>query len=109
MMQVQNLSMNLNIPIPEDKVIISKCELEKLKQSELDGRYWSMKDLETRVSRKSEWIKENILYPENYRKILDVNYGGFVYYPKVQGQTWVFQASKMAHFLEKNFEPIFRS
>jgi phage pi2 protein 07 len=66
-----------------------------------------MKDLEKRINRKNEWIKENILYPTKFRKILDVENGGFVFYPKSKGQNWSFHASKMADFLDKNFHMIF--
>lgn len=104
---VQALSVNLNIPIPSDSVIISKIELQELKKLQLAGVYWSMKDLEKRVNRKSEWIKENILYPTRFKKVLDAENGGFVFYPKSKGQTWSFQASKMAKFLDENFDRIF--
>lgn len=82
----QQLSVTLTIPVPEDSVIIKKVEYEKLKQNELQGVYWTMKDLEKKVNRKHDWIKENILYPSRFRKILDVEYGGFVFYPKAKGQ-----------------------
>ncbi len=104
---VQALSVNINIPIPADSVIIFKIELQELKKFPLAGVYWSMKDLEKRVNRKSEWIKENILYPTRFKKILDAENGGFVFYPKSKGQTWSFQASKMAKFLDENFDRIF--
>jgi phage pi2 protein 07 len=104
---VQKLTVNLDIPIPPDTVIISKVELEELEQLKLTGVYWTMKDLEKKVNRKSEWIKENILYPTKFRKVLDVDKGGFVFYPKGRGQTWSFQATKMAAFLEKNFNRFF--
>ena len=105
----QQLSVNLTIPIPSDTVLISKVELKELKQQQLYGVYWSMKDLETRINRKHEWIKENILYPSQFRKILDTEHGGFVFYPKTKGQTWSFHALKMADFLDKNFHRIFSS
>lgn len=104
---MQQLSVNITIPIPSDSVIISRVELEELKQAQLHGIYWSMKELENRLNYKSEWIKENILYPSKFRKTLDVKTGGFVFYPQSKGQTWSFQASKMANFLEKNFPKIF--
>lgn len=103
----QQLSVNLTIPIPSDSVIISKVELEELKKEQLTGVYWSMKDLEKRINYKNEWIKENILYPTKFRKILDVDFGGFVFYPKTKGQTWTFKASEMSKFLEEHFEDIF--
>ena len=105
---MQQLSVNLTIPIPADSVLISKIELEQLKANELEGVFWNMRDLEARTGKKHEWIKERILYPSRFRKVLDVDLGGFVYYPKVKGQTWTFHASKMAKFLDKNFQSIFR-
>lgn len=104
---MQSLTTNVTIPIPSDSVLISKVELHELKQQQLTEVYWSMKDLEVRVKRKHEWIKENILYPPKFRKQLDVNSGGFVYYPKSKGQTWLFHAPKMKEFLDKNFVQIF--
>ncbi|MBY0147744.1 DUF771 domain-containing protein [Neobacillus niacini] len=104
---VQSLSVNINIPVPADSIIISKIELQELKKIQLVGVYWSMQDLEKRVNRKSEWIKEYILYPSRFRKVLDAQNGGFVFYPGSKGQTWSFQASKMAMFLDENFDRIF--
>lgn len=66
-----------------------------------------MKDLEERTGKKIEWIKENILYPPSFKKILDVHNGGFVYYPEKKGEKWTFHASLMAVFLDKNFNKIF--
>lgn len=106
-MTQQTLSVQLSIPVPEGTVLISKVELQELKQFELTGVYWNMKDLEKRVNRSGEWIKENILYPPRFRKILDAEQGGFVFYPKSKGQTWSFQASKMAEFLDQRFHQIF--
>lgn len=104
---MQQIEVNLSIPIPSDSILIKKVELEQLKKNELSGVYWNMKELEERTKRKSEWIKENILFPSRFRKILDVESGGFVYYPKSKGQTWLFQANKMATFLDQNFHRIF--
>ncbi|WP_077296900.1 DUF771 domain-containing protein [Virgibacillus pantothenticus] len=104
---MQRLNVELNIPIPNDQVLISKVELEELKKKDLEGVYWTMKDLEKRINKKSEWIKEKILYPNHFRKLLDVDKGGFVYYPKKKGQTWSFQATKTAEFLDTNFYRIF--
>lgn len=103
----QQLSVKLSIPIPSDSVIISKVKLQELKKNELIGTYWSMKDLEKRINRKNEWIKENILFPSKFKSILDAETGGFVFYPKSKGQTWSFHALKMANFLDDNFHKIF--
>jgi len=104
---LQQLNVNLTIPIPEGQVLIKKVELEQLRQSKLSGVYWGMKDIENHTGKKHEWIKENILYPTKFRKKLDVKNGGFVYYPEKSGQTWSFQANKMSRFLDENFQTIF--
>lgn len=105
---MQQLTVQLSIPIPADSVLISRVELEDLKRNELIGVYWTMKDLENRIGRKNEWVKENILYPSRFRKILDIEHGGFVFYPKAKGQNWSFHAPKMAEFLDKYFTEIFK-
>lgn len=106
---MQQLAVNLTIPIPSDSVLVKKVELEELKRKELLGVFWNMKDLEERTGRKHEWLKENILFRPKFKKVLDAENGGFVYYPKKRGETWSFQASKMAEFLDKNFSQIFGS
>ncbi|WP_200411759.1 DUF771 domain-containing protein [Virgibacillus salexigens] len=100
---MQQLNVQLNVPVPSDKVLISKVELDELKQESLSGVFWSMKDLEQRTSKKQEWLKENILYRSKFRSELEK----FVYYPKSKGQSWSFQAKRMAQFLERNFDQIF--
>lgn len=104
---MQQLTVSLSIPIPEESVLISKVELQELKQQSLSGVYWTMKDLERQTNRKHEWIKDNILYPTRFKKTLDVKSGGFVYYPQKNGEVWSFQAVKMAEFLDDNFYKIF--
>ncbi|MDX8047595.1 DUF771 domain-containing protein [Gracilibacillus sp. S3-1-1] len=105
---MQQLDVNITIPIPSDKVLITKVELQELKENSLTGVYWNMKDLEKRVGKKQDWLKEHILYPPRFKKILDIQHGGFVYYPQSRGQTWTFQANKMAAFLDKHFIDIFK-
>ncbi|MFH5187150.1 DUF771 domain-containing protein [Paenibacillus sp. TAB 01] len=104
---MQQLTVQLSIPIPADSVLISKVEFEELKKQELTGIYWSMQDLEHRVSKGQVWIKENILFQPRFKKILDVEQGGFVFYPKAKGQNWSFHAARMADFLDKRFKDIF--
>ncbi|WP_285400492.1 DUF771 domain-containing protein [Lysinibacillus sp. fls2-241-R2A-57] len=106
-MNKQQLNVTLSIPIPEDMVLIKKVELEALQQDRLIGVYWTMGDLENRIGKKQVWIKDNILYPQKFKRQLDVSQGGFVYYPKAKGEKWSFLASKMSRFLEDNFYLIF--
>ena len=103
---MQKLNVELSIEIPDEYVLISKVEYEEMKSDELRGVYWGMKDLEQQVGKKREWIETNILYPPHFKKILDCQNGGFVFYP-TRGQKWMFQATKMTEFLETNFLRIF--
>ncbi|MEK4023518.1 DUF771 domain-containing protein [Sporosarcina sp. FSL W7-1283] len=104
---MQQLKVELTIPIPAESVIISKVELEELKKNRLQGVYWNMQDLEKRTNKKQAWLKENILYVPKFKVLLDVENGGFVYYPNKRGEKWSFLASEMANFLDKNFYLIF--
>ncbi|MGA3674365.1 DUF771 domain-containing protein [Lysinibacillus agricola] len=58
---MQQLNLNLTVPIPEGYVIIQKCELEELQKNQAQGVYWSMQNLESHINKKQDWIKENIL------------------------------------------------
>lgn len=104
---MQQLEVNLTIPIPVDSVLIKKVELEELEQEKLTGVFWNMKDLEKRTNKKQEWLKDNLLYVPKFKESLDVKNGGFVYYPSKSGEKWSFQATKMAAFLDQNFHLIF--
>lgn len=105
---LQTIKAEISIKIPIDKVLISKVEYEELQYNSLQGLYWSMVDLENRIGKKQVWIKENILYPQKFKRQLDVLQGGFVYYPKAKGEKWSFLATKMSQFLEENFYTIFK-
>lgn len=66
-----------------------------------------MKDLEQVTGYSQDWLKDKILLQPTYIKILDLENGGFVYYPKSRGDRWCFIATRMEEFLEKYFKEIF--
>lgn len=70
--------------------------------------WWTMKDLEQATGYSDDWLKQNILLQPRYKKILDLENGGFVYYPERRGEKWLFISSRMQEFLEKHFAEIFR-
>lgn len=105
---MQQLEVQLSVAIPEHLVLVERIEYQRLQEEELVGCYWSMKDLEKRIGYGSEWIQTNILYQPHFKRVLDVQNGGCVYYPAGKGNKWVFQASGMSKFLEKNFHSIFK-
>lgn len=80
--------------------------LTRLGQEHLYGVWWTMSDLEKRIGREKRWIKKHILLQPKFRAVLDIDNGGFVFYPKNKNQQWAFQARKMAKFLDENFAEI---
>lgn len=100
---MQRLKSEVTVEIPSHLILVEKTELQELQGQSLAGVYWNMSDLEKRINKSSKWIKENILYQPRFKSELEQ----FVYYPQSQGQTWSFQANKMAEFLDKNFNAIF--
>lgn len=104
---MQNFEVQVSIQIPQNLVVIERIEYEELLSQKIKGQWWSMKDLEIRTNKKVDWIKENILFVPRFKKMLDVQSGGFVYYPQTRGENWSFQASRMADFLDKHFGRIY--
>lgn len=93
----------VEIKIPDDHVLMTKQNHEKLIENDLVGRVWSMKQLEERTNRSGLWLRKNILEVPQYKGELQE----FVHYPETQGQTWKFGALKMSKWLEENQELIF--
>lgn len=107
-----NTATAMQVESQADLMIVKKNDYEtliaKLEEEILSGRWWSMKDLEVRINKSYEWIRRNILDPPHFREILDIENGGFVFYPE-KGKTWSFQARKMAEFLDENFSSIYKN
>ncbi|WP_088815673.1 MULTISPECIES: DUF771 domain-containing protein [Listeria] len=101
-------SLEVSIQIPETYVLIKKDEYIELKESLLFGSWWDMKELSNRTKLSKDWLIENILYQPRFKKVLDVEEGGFVKYPCGKGSKWLFQASKMSEFLEEYFPEIMK-
>lgn len=57
-----------------------------------------MKDLEERTKRKSEWIKEHILFPTRFRKFLDVIMEDLFFIQKQKGKLGYFKQVKWPSF-----------
>ncbi|WP_107838179.1 DUF771 domain-containing protein [Metasolibacillus meyeri] len=104
---MQQLLVEIAVPVPADYVLVSKVQYDELKEQSLSGEYWTMQDLEKKVKKKREWIQDKILYPAKFRKELDSDNGGFVYYPKSKSEQWSFAAVEMSKFLDKNFSKIY--
>lgn len=107
-MQTLEINTPIQIVVPSEFKIVEAAEYEELKNRDLMGKTWSIKDLQERLQMNHpDTVKEKVLYP--FRDELDVSKGGFVRYPKVQGKKWAIQASKMSEWLEKNWNKVYNS
>ena len=102
MSMIQNINVNLAIPIPDDMIVIKKTEFEELKQNEIIGHWVGMHDLVKRTGRSDVWLKAHILNNINLRDRLDIENGGWVFYPR-KGDKWLFKLSGLKDFVENEF------
>ncbi len=101
-MQVIETEMTVKIPIPEDMVLISKIRLAELEKNDYVGKILTMKDFVERSGRSASWIKANILKNPKLTKQLDIENGGFVYFPSSKSDRWLFKASGLVDFIEND-------
>ena len=99
---------NLEIQLPEDKIIVDKKEYDNLKYNSSQGRYMSLSDVLQLLSVSRPWLLDNVLNNSKIRKEIDVelNPDGFVKYPENQGGRYFFLASKTKQWFEENFREI---
>lgn len=100
---MQQLSVELQIPIPSDSVLITKTEYEELQKDSLKGKKFTIKELAERTGLSRTEIESGFEKPK-VRSIADVNRGGFVLYPEGQGNPWKFLASATIDFIDKHFD-----
>ena len=93
-------TLDIQVQVPEDHVLIKRAELEELRSQDLTGKIWEMKDLSQATRRSADWLKEFILYP--YRPDLEA----FVKYPRGKGDRWKFGAKQMSQWLEDHLEEV---
>lgn len=95
---VQALEAVVKVLIPEDFVLVTKIEYEKLKESEMKGEIGDMKWFKQLIGLSNDSIiKERILYP--HRKELEE----FVVYADGAAH-WKFHKNATRDWVEKNFD-----
>lgn len=102
---------NVEVPIPEDLIIVKKEEyIELLNQSE-QGVWWTIdKVVELLGIGRSKLINDILLNPDIKKEIdIEVSSEGFVVYPKRKGMPYRFIATKTREYFEKNFGAILLS
>lgn len=99
---------NVEIQLPEDKIIVDRKEYDNLQHNSCQGRYMTLSDVLQLLSVSRPWLLDNVLYNPKIRREIDVelNPNGFVKYPENQGGRYFFLASKTKQWFEDNFREI---
>lgn len=97
-------SLEVKISIPESHVLITKEEYVELRDKDITGHYYYMKDLERLTGRSRTWLNQNFLNSPDVLKRIKP----FTCFPKGKGSDWIFQATALTRFLEKEFLDILR-
>lgn len=104
----QVLKVSVPVQIPDEFRLIEKSEYEELKANEVAGRLWTKDDLrECLGGRSFEWIKERILYnPRLSKDYQSMKQNKFIIEAKGKGGRWLFKASEMKDFIDRNWQLI---
>lgn len=97
-------TLDVKISIPETHVLISVDEYNDLKERELTGKYYTIKDLVNLTGKSESWLYDNLLNNPCRRK--DIR--KFTHYPKGKGDRWLFKATGLREYLENEFLEILR-
>lgn len=99
---------NVEIQLPEDKIIVDRKEYDNLQHNSSQGRYMTLSDVLQLLSVSRPWLLDNVLYNPKIRREIDIelNPNGFVKYPENQGGRYFFLASKTKQWFEDNFREI---
>lgn len=101
----QMIDVQMSIPVPADSIIIKKTEYQELVDSVNKGKWENLQWFKEKTGIYNlDNLKELILYP--YKEVLDIENGGCVYYPEVQGKPYKFLKSKTENWLEENFDKV---
>lgn len=107
-MAEQTIVAEISVPVPKGYVLVRETHLKELEANEVKGYWWSLDDVVGRINRGKTWFKTNVLEHPKWRHTIDIENGGFVYYPANQGDKYSFLPSKTIEFLENNFSKILK-
>ncbi|WP_341348625.1 DUF771 domain-containing protein [Paenibacillus sp. FSL H3-0469] len=82
---------------------LAEAEIKRQMQEHAPGIWWDMKRLEAETCRKRDWLLANILLNPAFKQEMRLCSNGG------EGGRWMFRASEMSRFLDKNFEALNKS
>lgn len=96
-------TLNAQIQIPSDLVLITKVEYEELLKKETLGQFISLKKLCEHIGASPNYVKENILLNPRFKKEMQE----MVHFPTSQGDKWFIHRDKMFKFLDQQSVKVF--
>ncbi|MCY9807075.1 DUF771 domain-containing protein [Lentilactobacillus senioris] len=104
----QVLNVTMPVQIPDDYKLIEKSEYDDLKANEVQGKLWTKEDLRDLLGGRSfDWIKERVLYnPRLSKDYEEMKRNKFIIEAKGKGGRWLFKASEMKNFIDRNWNLI---
>ncbi|MFL2028122.1 DUF771 domain-containing protein [Loigolactobacillus zhaoyuanensis] len=104
---MQQLNAEIIIPVPDDLILVKKVEYETLKEQSALGSWLPLKWFKEKTGiKRNDDLNKWILLP--FQEELDLNNGGFVHYPEVQGDPWKFLKNPTERWLENNIARVYQ-
>ena len=99
---------NIEVPIPEDLILISKIEYVELLNQNERGQWWTIDKVEELLSISKTKLVNDILLNPTIKKEIDIEQSpdGFVSYPKTKGSPYRFLARKTREYFDTNYQKI---
>lgn len=94
----------MKIEVPGTHVVIPKEVYEELRNQELVGQYYTLGDLQLLTGKSRSWLYENLLTnPHRLERMKS-----FTHVPEYKGDRWLFKATGLREYLEKEFLDILK-
>lgn len=95
-------SININVELPDDYLIISKSEYHSLVNNKNlpTKTWWSMEDLMNESNESRKWLIDSLIKNAEIWKEIE----SFAHLPKHNNDEYRFVGTKMKRFLENNFK-----
>ncbi|KAA1042476.1 DUF771 domain-containing protein [Macrococcus equipercicus] len=96
-------TLQAQIQIPPEFVLISKVEYEELLNNTLDGKFLSLKEVAEHIGCSTAYLKNEILYHPRYKEEIEK----WCHFPTSSGDHYRFHAKSLYQFLDRESVKLF--
>lgn len=97
-------TLDVQIKIPDDHILITRTEYEDLTSNVLLGKYLTLQDVMEHTGKSRPWLEANLLSHPIRKKQIEP----FTHFPQGQGDRWAFKAKEMYEYLDREFLKILK-